>query len=551
MSGTNARRSFYLFLIALGATLWFSGVFTQILAQNDARNNTGVILQLNGAVTPASADYLIREIETANDSNHDLIIMEIDTPGGLVTSMQGIIKAVLGSDAPVVTYVSPQGSRSASAGLYIMYAAHVSAMAPATNTGAATPVEIGGGGGGEESPLEDRPVFPELEEETPEAPAEEAVADETAGSDAEAADASAEPVSAEAPEEGAVEPDLEDIPAYSSEDALRKKIINDSVAYIRSLAEERGRNADWAERAVRDAVSITANEALELNVIDLIADDLDDLLKQIDGKVVKTAAGDVTISTQNIQLERVEPALWERILGFFADPNVAAILLSLGTLGITAEIWNPGSIFPGAFGLICLLLALYSFSVLPYNALSLALMGVGLVLIIIEAYSPTFGLSGLSGLAIFGAGLYFLFPDQFRVSPSVIVTMMVLGGAFLAAILIAIVGSRGHGPMIGAEAIRKREGTVDEWNNDTGEGMVIVEGERWRARSKQPLQPGDKIKVVEMDGLVLDVKSAQGQPSRLSRFLTGKRKARKQCRKNGHQTDSIRSIRIMDKQRRD
>lgn len=501
MSATNARRSFYLFLIALGVTMWFSGVVSEILAQADGRAKTGVVLQLDGAVTPASADYLIREIETANTAGADLIIVEIDTPGGLVTSMQAIIQAVLGSDAPVVTYVSPQGARSASAGLYIMYAAHVSAMAPATNTGAATPVELGGDGKSEERPMEDAPI---VSDESSDQPAEESV--QSTG-----------------PGEQEDEPALEEIPAYSSEQSLRKKVINDAVAYIRSLAEERGRNADWAERAVRDAVSVTATRALELNVIDLIAEDMEDLLRQIDGKTVKTAAGEVTISTQNIQLERVEPALWERILGFFADPNVAAILLSLGTLGITAEIWNPGALFPGAFGVICLLLAFYSFSVLPYNALALALMGVGLILIVVEAFTPTLGLAGLSGLAVFGTGLYFLFPDQFRVSNSVIITMMVFGGGFLALMLFAVVGSRGQGPMIGAEALRKREGTVEEWDQKAGEGMVIVEGERWRARAKIPLKPGDKIRVVEMDGLVLDIKSAQG-PSTIARFVVGKNK---------------------------
>ena len=492
MSGVNSRRSFYVFLIAFGAVMWLSGTFSDILAQNAARNPTGVILTLDGAVTPASADYLVREIATANEIGIDLIIMEIDTPGGLITSMKDIIKGILASNAPVVTYVSPQGAQSASAGLYIMYSAHVSAMSPATNTGSATPIEIGGSPKRDESPFKDDLPFGEEE---------------------------AAPAETSAPEAPIEVPAVEPVD-ISNEASLRGKIIEDSVAYIRSLAEESGRNAEWAEKAVRPpSASVTAREALELGVIEIVADDLDDLLKQLDGMVVKTAAGEVTISTQNIQLVRVEPALWEKILGFFADPNVAAILLSLGTLGITAEIWNPGSLFPGTFGIICLLLGFYSFSILSGNSLFLALMGVGFVLVVIEAFTPTFGLAGLSGLAIFGTGLYFLFPEQFRVSTNLIFILMAVGGAFLALILVVVVGSRSHGLMIGGEAIRKKEGYVDEWDNEAGEGMVIVEAERWRARSKSPLKPGDKIKVTEVEGLILDVKSLQGNASPLARFI--------------------------------
>ena len=271
---------------------------------------------------------------------------------------------------------------------------------------------------------------------------------------------------------------------------------------------------------MRDAVSISANEALALNVIDLIAEDLDDLLAQIDGMEVKTAAGTVIIKSDDVVINKIEPALWERILGFFADPNVAAILLTLGTTGLIAEIWNPGSIFPGMFGIICLLLALYSFSVLPYSGLALALMGVGIVMVILEAYTPSFGVIGVSGLAVFGAGLYFLYPDAYRVSPALIGTIMAIGGAFLAFILYAVVQSRSHGLLIGAEAIRKKEGVVDEWDEASGTGHVIIEGERWKARANKPLKKGDRIRVVDIEGLVLVVKTMDGGAT-LSRFITG------------------------------
>lgn len=465
------------------------------LAQTPASNGrTGVILTLNGAVTPPAAQYLEREIMAASDAGREIVIIEIDTPGGLMDSMKTIIKAILASDTPVATYVSPQGARSASAGLYIMYSAHVSAMAPATNTGAATPVEIGGAPS-EDNPFDDTApdTDDESEETSPAADGEETAADALT----EARETAEEVRPSSAP----------DAQPLSNDNALRSKAINDAVAYIRALAEERGRNADWAESAVRDAASITANEALELGVVDLIATDIDDLLTQMNGRVVKVASGEKTLNTENVRLERAEPTLVERILHFVADPNVAVILMSLATTGIIIEMWNPGSIFPGVVGVLCLLLGFYAFQVLPFNSLGLALMAVGAVMILIEAYTPTLGLVGLAGLAVFGFGMFVVFPEGFRVSASVIGTILVIAGAFLGLILFAIVGSRGHGPMIGAEAIRKREGLVDEW--DGKDGWVIVEGERWRARSDKPLSPGDKIRVVEVDGLVLVVKQAK------------------------------------------
>lgn len=477
-------------LLALGAVLFQLSALAQNASEGpDARE--GVILTLNGPVTPPAAQYLAREIEAASDAGKEVIILEIDTPGGLVDSMKTIIKAVLASDTPVASFVSPQGARSASAGLYIMYASHVSAMAPATNTGAATPVEIGGAPS--ESPFE-RP-----------SPEEETTPDENADDTAAEGEASDEAAPAEeaAPDADAPQTDA----PLSNPDASRAKAINDSVAYIRALAEERGRNADWAESAVRDAASITAKEALELNVIDLIADDIDDLLAQMNGRTVKVASGEKTLATENVRLERIEPTMVERILGFIANPNVAVILMSLATTGIIIEMWNPGSIFPGALGLTCLALGLYSLQVLPFNWLPLALMGIGAILIVVEAYSPTFGVAGLAGLSLFGVGMYFLFPESLRVSPVIIGVSVATAGALMAVVLIAFIGSRSHGPMIGAEAIRKREGVVDEW--DGAEGWVIIEGERWRARADKPMKPGDRIRVVDIDGLVVTVKQAK------------------------------------------
>ncbi|MEZ5896198.1 MAG: nodulation protein NfeD [Parvularculaceae bacterium] len=458
-------------------------------AQEAAPAKSGVILSLNGPVTPANAQYLAREIEMASAAGKELILIEVDTPGGLVDSMKSIIKAILASDTPVATYVSPQGARSASAGLYIMYAAHVSAMAPSTNTGAATPVELGGGQPSRDNPFDEEETAP---------PANPGIAEKDEG---------AEETTHSADDSAEGDTGKEAAPPLGNDDALRAKVINDSVAYIRALAEERGRNADWAEAAVREAASITARQALDLGVIDYVADDIDDLMAQIDGVTVQTANGAHTLSTAGIKFDTVEPTMVEKFLGFFANPNVAVILMSLATTGIIIEMWNPGSIFPGALGLTCLVLGLYALQVLPHDRLPLALMGIGAILIAVEAYTPTFGLAGLAGLGLIGGGMYFLFPEGFRVSTSVIGALVASVGALLGLTMIAVVSSRSHGPLIGGEAIRRREGVVDDWNG--GEGWVIVEGERWRARSDKPLTPGAKIKVVDIDGLVLIVKQAK------------------------------------------
>ena len=482
-------------LLALAAGLFGYSSFAQNAASN---SRSGVILSLNGVVTPPAAQYLEREIAAASNAGKELIIIEIDTPGGLMDSMKTIIKAILASETPVITYVSPQGARSASAGLYIMYSAHVSAMAPATNTGAATPIEVGGAPS-EHKPADDNDSdgenTDELRNVTNPAPSE-------GGSDAEQLDDARESAPG-----GLRDADRTVSEPLSNDNAMRAKVINDSVAYIRALAEERGRNADWAESAVRDAASVTANEALNLGVIDLIATDIDDLLQQVNGRAVVVASGEKVLTTDNVRLERVEATLVERILNFIADPNVAVILMSLATTGIIIEMWNPGSIFPGAVGILCLLLGLYAFQVLPFDWLGVALIIVGAVFMVLEAYTPTLGLIGLAGLLCFGFGLFVVFPEGFRVSAPVIGTIVAIAGGFLGLILFAVVGSRSHGPMIGAEAIRRREGIVDEW--DGREGWVIVEGERWRARSDKPLSRGDKVRVLEVDGLVLVVRQAK------------------------------------------
>ncbi|MBY0422951.1 MAG: ATP-dependent Clp protease proteolytic subunit, partial [Parvularculaceae bacterium] len=291
--------------MAVGAALLALGAFAQ---SGQAPKREGVVLTLDGPVTPANAGYLEREISAASTAGKEIILVEIDTPGGLVDAMHTIVKAIRASETPVVTYVYPEGARSASAGLYIMYAAHVSAMAPSTNTGAATPVNLGG----------------DDSEPAPKAPTPDKPAEEPKAAPATPVEPSGAEKAGEAAREGLenVRPSATDQPSgpLSNDDALRAKQINDSVAYIRALAEATGRNADWAEQAVREAVSVSANEALRLGVIDVVATNTDDLLAKIDGRKVKTASGERVLKTKDLALTRVEPTLVERILGFIANP---------------------------------------------------------------------------------------------------------------------------------------------------------------------------------------------------------------------------------------
>lgn len=433
----------------------------------------GVIVSLDAPVTPPMARYLSREIEEASRTGKEIVIMEIDTPGGLVDSMKTIIKAIMASNTPVVTYVSPDGARAASAGLYIVYASHIAAMAPATTTGAATPVELAGTSPGVSGSARAGQDMPPV-----------------AGT---RIDAEAENVAEDGP----------DTPPLSNDAAMRAKIINDSAAYIRALAVERGRNAEWAERAVREGISATAGEALSLGVIDIVATGIDDLVRRIDGRTVRTASGEKTLSLQGLSLERRNPALYEKILALIADPNVAVILMSLATVGIMAEMYNPGALFPGALGFICLVFGLYALQVLPFNGMALGLAGLGVVLVLVETYVSTFGIAAIAGLLCIAAGIYFLFPGSLQVSPFLAAGIVIPLAALVFLAGTALARSRRHPPVTGEAAITGKAGVVDRWEEDGG--WVVVGGERWRAVSRDGLCAGDRICVDGIDGLVLTV----------------------------------------------
>ena len=428
------------------------------------------VLEIDGAIGPASADYFIRSLEDAEEADVDLVVLRLDTPGGLDKSMRDMIKVLLASRVPVATYVSPNGARAASAGTYIMYASHVAAMAPATNIGSSTPVSIGGG-----SPLP-LPQAPQ--------PAEEPAAEEPA---------------AEGEEPG-------EAPPAKPGTAMERKVVNDAVAYIRGIAELRGRNVEWAEQTVRDASNLPARDALDQNVIDLVVEDLDELLAALDGETIDVEGGAVTLDTSDNRIERVEPDWRYELLGLIADPNVAYLLLMIGVYGLIFEFYNPGTGVGGVAGIICLLLGAYALQMLPVNYAGLALVIVGLALLAAEAFTPSFGVLGTGGVIAFLIGSVILFDTDlpgYRVSIPIILAVTASTAGLVVFVVGAAIRARqspvvsGGEALIGAEAV-----ALDDFE---GAGSVRAAGEVWRARSEQPVAKGAVLTVTSRDGLDLDV----------------------------------------------
>ncbi len=439
----------------------------------DAAKPHAVLLPIDDAIGPATGDYLVRGIEAAADEDASLVIIELDTPGGLDSAMRDIIKAILASDVPVVTYVSPSGARAASAGTYILYASHIAAMAPATNLGAATPVQIGGG----QQP--DRSPSPRSRDGTSDDQADDG------------ADADTDETAADAPMPGT---------------ATERKAVNDAVAYIRGLAQERGRNADWAEAAVRSGVSLSADEALEKNVIDLVAADLDDLMTRLDGREVSMGNTTVTLATEDIDIERLEPDWRTKLLSVITNPNLAYLLMLAGIYGLLLEGYNPGAIVPGVVGAICLLLALYALQVLPVNYAGLGLIALGVLLMAAEMFVPSFGALGLGGIVAFVIGSVILFDTDvpgFQVARSLIGSMA-LAGALVAMGIMWFAVRAFRRPVV--SGIEQLIGSIAEAETDfTERGTVFVHGETWNARSSTPVARGQTVRVTRADGLLLTV----------------------------------------------
>lgn len=413
-------------------------------------------LEIDGPIGPATSDYVVRMLERAAQQDAALVVLRMDTPGGLDTAMRVIIKNILASTVPVATYVAPSGARAASAGTYILYASHLAAMAPATNLGAATPIQIGmpkGFGDPNRTPTGDKADRPP--------------------------------------------------PDTSPQE---KKATNDAVAYIRGLAHLRGRNADWAEQAVRAAASLPAEEALRLHVIDVVATDLTDLLQQFDGRQLQVLGQTRQLQLAGANVELRTPDWRSRLLAAIANPNVAYILMLIGIYGLVIEFYNPGTIAPGTIGAICLLLALYAFQALPVNYAGVALILLGIGLMVAEAFAPGFGVLGLGGTAAFVFGSVILVDSTtpgLAVHPVLITVVAISSAAFLILVTGALLKARTKPVVSGREEMLGSTGIAVA--DFTTRGSIRIHGETWSARTDTPLCKGQEVVVREMDGLTLVV----------------------------------------------
>ena len=417
------------------------------------------VLRIDGAITPATAEYVTAGLAHAAQHDSALVVLEMDTPGGLDTSMRSIIKAILASPVPVATFVHPSGARAASAGTYILYASHVAAMAPATNLGAATPVQIGIGGTGDDGPPQKR---------------------------------------------GDGKEDKKERSGKGS--TLTNKQIHDASAYIRGLAQLRGRNAQWAERAVREAVSLSAEEALKDNVIDLIATDVADLLQKLDGRKVSVAGTERALSTAGGRPTAFEPSWRTQLLAVIANPSVALILMMLGVYGLLFEFSHPGFALPGILGGICLLLALYAFQLLPINYAGLGLIILGIALMVAEAFVPSFGVLGIGGIAAFVIGAVILVDTDipgFGIPLGLIVPISVLSAVTVFFVVTMALRARRRPVVSGREELVGAMGEVLE--DFSGEGWARVHSETWRISSATPLKAKQRVRVTGVRGLVLAV----------------------------------------------
>ena len=456
-----------------------------VLADNGGDTATPQVrvVELEGAIGPASADYFMRALAQGGEDGIDLLVLRLDTPGGLDKSMRDMIKAILASPVPVATYVAPNGSRAASAGTYIMYASHIAAMAPATNIGSSTPVNLGGEG----SPL---PI-----PTAPQPPADEG-----------------EPEGDESDSEDEQDAEAKDKPASGS--AMDRKVVNDAVSYIKGLAELRGRNAEWAEATVREASNLTASEALEMNVIDLVAESLSELLDAVDGRTVNAGGVDLTISSKNAHIEFIAPDWRYELLGILTDPNVALILLMIGFYGLVLEFYSPGIGVGAVTGIICLLLGAFALQMLPINYAGLALIIVGIALLVTEAFSPSFGVFGVGGVVAFVVGAIILMDTDlpaYQISKPVIAGVAAVSVGIMVFVLGAAVRARRAKSASGKESmVGGRAEVVEDFQ---GKGRVRAFGEIWQAEGDPDVlfEKDSRVTITEFDGLTVHVEAKQSE----------------------------------------
>ncbi|MEI2418471.1 nodulation protein NfeD [Orrella sp. JC864] len=429
-----------------------------------------VLLEVQGPIGPATTHYLRRGLEAAARLEAAAAVIRIDTPGGLVSSTREIVQHMLASPVPVIAYVAPGGAQAASAGTYLVYASHVAAMAPGTNIGAATPVQLGPG----PSPGQRRPTAPGQPDTAPPA---------------------GEPGETGRDEGGGDGPD-----------AGARKAINDAVAFIRSLADLHGRNAQWAESAVREGASIAARQALEQDVVDIVAPTVEELLRQADGRQAAVGGLAVTLATAGAELVTVAPDWRTRFLAVITNPNIAYVLMLLGIYGIIFELMSPGAIFPGVLGGVALVTALFALNLLPVSYAGVGLLMLGIALMAAEAFTPTLGLLGIAGAVIFGLGSLFMFDGDhpaFVLSLPVIVTATAVMAALLGIMLAAALRAHRRKAESGGNALVGHTGQVLSWSNGTG--RVQVNGESWQARAPGPLPAGERVRVLAREGLTLTV----------------------------------------------
>jgi membrane-bound serine protease (ClpP class) len=399
----------------------------------EGKQNTAMVIELEGAISPGTDQFVIRGIKRAEKNGYPLVIIRLDTPGGLDTSMRNIVKTILNSPVPVVVYVAPRGARAASAGVMITIAAHVAAMAPQTNIGAAHPVAAGG---------------------------------------------------------------------KEIDKTMSEKVVNDMVAYARSIAKDRKRNQDWVEKAIRESVSITADVAVEKQVVDVVAKDIDELLSALDGREIALDKGKVTLSTKDMTLTYVTPGWRDRVLKTISNPNIAYILMMIGLAGLYFELSHPGAILPGVVGAICLILAFFSFQTLPVNYAGLLLIALAIIFFIAEIKVTSYGLLSLAGLISLTLGSIMLFENVGVSLRLMMPTIVLIGGFFVGIAFLAFRAYR-RSPKGGREGLIGETGLVEEKIDP--KGLIFAHGEYWKATSKEVLEEGDKVRIVGSEGLELIV----------------------------------------------